>query len=278
MKKTTKLTALLLALALTLCLTACGGGDAGNDDGGNGETQKLVVGATPSPHGEMLEFVKPMLAEQGIDLEIVEFTDYVLPNNALDAGDLDANFFQHEPYLISYNEKNGTEIGVAGYVHFEPLGIYPGKTASLDDKKDGMKIAVPNDVTNEARALQLLQAEGFFTLDAAAGLEATPMDITDNPYNVEVIEMDAAAVAMAVADVDFAVVNGNFALDAGIIDTVLTTEDPDSEAAQEYANVVAVMPENLEDARIQALMNALTSEEMRGYIEETYGVVVVPVF
>lgn len=278
MKKTTKLTALFLALALTLCLTACSGGDNGGNEGAEGETQKLVVGATPSPHGEMLEFVKPILAEQGIDLEIVEFTDYVVPNNALDAGDLDANFFQHEPYLISYNEKNGTEIAVAGYIHFEPLGIYPGKTASLDDKKDGMQIAVPNDVTNEARALQLLQSEGFFTLDPEAGLEATPMDITDNPYNVKIVEMDAAAVTMAIADVDFAVVNGNFALDAGIIDTVLTTEDSDSDAAKEYANVVAVMPENLDDARIKALVDALTSEEMRTHIEETYGIVVVPVF
>ena len=280
MKKTKTLAALLLALALTLSLTACGGGgeEGAQEEGTSGETQTLVVGATPSPHAEMLEFVKPMLAEQGIELEIVEFTDYVLPNTALTSGDLDANFFQHQEYLDNYNENNGTELVSAGKIHFEPLGIYPGKTTSLDDKKEGMQIAVPNDVTNEARALQLLESLGFLTLDPDAGMEATPNDIVDNPYNVSIVEMDAAAVARVIGDVDFAVVNGNFALDAGIIDTVLTTEDAQSDAAQRYPNVVAVMPEDLEDARIQALVEALTSEDMRGFIEESYGVVVIPVF
>ena len=262
-----KVIALVLALVFVLSLTAC----AGKDDG------KLVVGASPAPHAEILEFVKPMLAEKGITLEIQEFTDYVLPNQALDAGDIDANYFQHLPYLENFNENNGTKLVSAAAIHFEPLGVYLGAHGSETDV-EGAVFSVPNDATNEARALQLLADQGIITLPEGAGLNVTARDIVENPHNIEILEIAAEQVPRTLPDVHFAIANGNYALEAGITDKLLVTESKASEGAQTYANIIAVKEgdENRED--IQALIEALQSEEVRAFIEETYGASVVPVF
>lgn len=262
-----------IALSLAVGLTGCGAQKHGPVKEGS-----IVVGASPSPHAQILEAVSEQLAQKGYQLEIKEFTDYIMPNTALEDGELDANFFQHQPYLTDFNEKNGTKLVSAAAIHFEPLGIYGGKTADLADLPEGAQIAVPNDTTNEARALWLLQAQGIIEVDEQAGLEATKQDITSNPKNVEIVEMEAAQLPRALADVDFAVINGNYAVAAEIADQVLVTEDKDSEAAKQYANIVAVREgdENRED--IKALVEALQSDEVKAYIEETFGSTVIPVF
>lgn len=262
-----------IALSLAVGLSGCGAQKQGPVKEGS-----IVVGASPSPHAQILEAVSEQLAQKGYQLEIKEFTDYIMPNSALEDGELDANFFQHQPYLTDFNEKNGTKLVSAAAIHFEPLGIYGGKTADLADLPEGAQIAVPNDTTNEARALWLLQAQGIIEVDEQAGLEATKQDITSNPKNVEIVEMEAAQLPRALADVDFAVINGNYAVAAEIADQVLVTEDKDSEAAKQYANIVAVREgdENRED--IKALVEALQSDEVKAYIEETFGSTVIPVF
>ena len=262
-----------IALSLAVGLTGCGAQKQGPVKEGS-----IVVGASPSPHAQILEAVSEQLAQKGYQLEIKEFTDYIMPNTALEDGELDANFFQHQPYLTDFNEKNGTKLVSAAAIHFEPLGIYGGKTADLADLPEGAQIAVPNDTTNEARALWLLQAQGIIEVDEQAGLEATKQDITSNPKNVEIVEMEAAQLPRALADVDFAVINGNYAVATEIADQVLVTEDKDSEAAKQYANIVAVREgdENRED--IKALVEALQSDEVKAYIEETFGSTVIPVF
>lgn len=262
-----------IALSLAVGLTGCGAQKQGPVKEGS-----IVVGASPSPHAQILEAVSEQLAQKGYQLEIKEFTDYIMPNTALEDGELDANFFQHQPYLTDFNEKNGTKLVSAAAIHFEPLGIYGGKTADLADLPEGAQIAVPNDTTNEARALWLLQAQGIIEVDEQAGLEATKQDITSNPKNVEIVEMEAAQLPRALADVDFAVINGNYAVAAEIADQVLVTEDKDSEAAKQYANIVAVREgdENRED--IKALVEALQSDEVKAYIEETFDSTVIPVF
>lgn len=262
-----------IALSLAVGLTGCGAQKQGPVKEGS-----IVVGASPSPHAQILEAVSEQLAQKGYQLEIKEFTDYIMPNTALEDGELDANFFQHQPYLTDFNEKNGTKLVSAAAIHFEPLGIYGGKTADLADLPEGAQIAVPNDTTNEARALWLLQAQGIIEVDEQAGLEATKQDITSNPKNVEIVEMEAAQLPRALADVDFAVINGNYAVAAEIADQILVTEDKDSEAAKQYANIVAVREgdENRED--IKALVEALQSDEVKAYIEETFGSTVIPVF
>lgn len=262
-----------IALSLAVGLTGCGAQKQGPVKEGS-----IVVGASPSPHAQILEAVSEQLAQKGYQLEIKEFTDYIMPNTALEDGELDANFFQHQPYLTDFNEKNGTKLVSAAAIHFEPLGIYGGKTADLADLPEGAQIAVPNDTTNEARALWQLQAQGIIEVDEQAGLEATKQDITSNPKNVEIVEMEAAQLPRALADVDFAVINGNYAVAAEIADQVLVTEDKDSEAAKQYANIVAVREgdENRED--IKALVEALQSDEVKAYIEETFGSTVIPVF
>ena len=280
-----KLSALAAVLALAVSVAGCGSAPASSapassDASPSSEAPSVVlkVGASPAPHAEILESVKAALADKGITLEITEFTDYVLPNNAVFDGSLDANYFQHQPYLTTFNESNGTDLVSVGSIHFEPLGIYPGKTASLDALADGAQIAVPNDPYNEARALNLLAANGILTLKEGVGLSATPLDIVDNPKKGTIIELDAVQIPNALADVDLAVINGNYAVPAGIIDTVLITEDPASEAAQEFANIVAVRPESKDDPAIAALVEALTSEETRKFISEKYGAAVIPVF
>ena len=222
--------------------------------------------------------MKPVLAEQGVDLQIVEFTDYVMPNKALDAGDIDANYFQHFPYLDNFNAENGTDLVSAAAIHFEPLGVYPGKTTSLDALADGATIAVPNDPTNEARALLLLQKLGYIKLTDGAGLEATPLDIVENTKNLKFQELEAAQLPNVLPDVDLAVINGNYAVGAGIEGTVLTTEDKDSEAAQEFANIIAVRSGDESRDDIQKLVAALESDAVAAFINEKYSGTVIPVF
>lgn len=240
------------------------------------ELTKLTVGATPAPHAEILEFIKPALAEAGYELDIIIFTDYVLPNTALDAGELDANYFQHLPYLLTFNEENGTDLSSAAEIHFEPMGLFAGRSDLLIE--DGAEIGIPSDTTNEARALQLLAAQGMITLKDGAGLEATPNDVADNPINLKFIESEAALLPRVLEDVDFAIINGNYAIDAGITDRILVTETSDSEGAQRFANVIAVKTGHENDPGIQALIKAITSDETRTFIEENYGGYVVPMF
>ena len=265
-----KIIALVIAIVLVLSFAACSSSDS--------EANVIKVGASPAPHAEILEVAKEVLAAEGWTLEIVEFTDYVLPNETLTAGEIDANYFQHTPYLDTYNEEHGTDIVSAAVIHYEPLGIYPGKTASLDEIAEGATIAVPNDGSNEARALYLLQDLGLITVDNTNGFNITVLDIVENPYNVEILEAEAAQLPNILADVDFAVINGNYAIGAGIDGTVLETEAKDSEAAQIYGNIIAVRNGEEATAKTLALVEALCSEEVRAFIEETYGVSVVPVF
>ena len=245
--------------------------------GSKSDDKTIKVGACVTPHAEILNSVKDKLAEEGWDLEVVEYNDYVLPNTALEDGELDANYFQHKPYLDDFNEENGTHIVGVANVHFEPMAIYAGKTASLDDVADGASVAVPNDTTNEARALLLLEAQGLISLNEDAGVQATELDITDNPHNLEIKELEAAQVAKSIQDVDFAVINGNYAIEAGLTDP-LAVEASDSLAAETYANLIAVKEGNEDSEKTKALVNAVLSDDVRDYINENYEGAVVPVF
>ena len=290
-----KLVSLLLSGALAVGLLA-GCGSTGNSgtantpaantespaastETGSLEGTTLKVGATPAPHAEILEVVKDILAEQGITLEIVQYNDYVQPNNAVEDGSLDANYFQHITYMNEFNVSDGTHLVSAAEVHYEPMGLYAGKTASLDELADGAQIGVPNDATNEARALLVLQQEGLITLAEDAGITATINDIVDNPKNLEIVEMEAAQLPLRLADLDMAVINGNYAIDAGLsMDDTLAVESADGEAAQAYVNVLAVAEGRETEPAIQALAAALCSDEVKAYIEENYNGAVVAVF
>ena len=284
MKKILALT--LAAAACFALLTGCGSSASSNKSAGasaaasqsaaastpaaSGDTVKLKVGATPAPHAEILEQVKPILAEQGIDLEIVQYNDYNTPNDAVEDGSLDANYFQHITYMNNYNEANGTHLVNAGVIHYEPFGLYAGKTASLDALADGAQIAVPNDTTNEARALLLLEQEGLIKLADGVGINATTLDI---------VELEAAQIPSRLADVDMAVINGNYALDAGLkVADALAIEAADGTAAQAYENVIAVKEGNENNEAIKALVEALQSDTIRDYINDTYNGAVVPMF
>ena len=244
----------------------------------DGDLEKLVVGASPAPHAEILEAARDLLADKGYDLEIVEYTDYVQPNNALESGDLDANYFQHKPYLDTFNEENGTHLVSAGAIHYEPFGIYAGKSDSLDELADGAEVLVPNDVTNEARALLLLQDQGLLTLKEDAGLTATINDITENPKNLDIVELEAAQVARVVNETAYVVLNGNYALAAGfsVGKDALAYEQNDSEAAKTYVNVIAVKEGNENNEAIKALVDVLKSDDVKNYIKETYDGAVLP--
>ena len=245
----------------------------------SGELQKIVVGASPAPHAEILKAANDVLKEKGYELEIKEYVDYIQPNLALESGDLDANYFQHLPYLESFNEENGTNLVSAGAIHYEPFGIYAGKTTSLDELQDGATIAVPNDTTNEARALLLLEAQGLIKLKEDAGLTATKNDIVENPKNLQLYEVEAAQLPRVIGDVDVAVINGNYAIEAGYkVSDALAVEASDSLAATTYGNVVAVRAGEENDPAIQALIEALTSDEVKAFIESTYDGAVVPLF
>ena len=240
----------------------------------------IKVAASPTPHAEILAVAGDILAQAGIKLEVVEFTDYVQPNMVTESGEVDANYFQHQDYLNNFNEENGTHLVSVAEIHYEPLGLYPGKTKSIDELADGAKISVPNDTSNEARALQLLAAQGLIELDPDAGLTATKNDITSNPKNLEIVEMEAAQLPRTLADVDMAVINGNYATQAGFSSAkdALAAESADSEAAQIYPNVLVVKEGRENDPAILALAAALKSEAVRSFIDETYGGAVVPLF
>ena len=295
-----KLVSLLLTGALSFGLLAgCGGGNSGsaNTPAGNSETPSgnsetpaventaslegttIKVGATPAPHAEILEIAKGILAEQGITMEIVEFNDYIQPNLAVESGELDANYFQHITYMNEFNVSDGTHLVSAAEIHYEPFGLYAGKTASIDELADGAQIAVPNDTTNEARALLLLQQEGLITLKEGAGITATKADIAENPKNLDIVELEASQLPVRLGDVDMAVINGNYAIDAGLkVSDALAVESADGEAAQAYVNVLAVKEGRENDPAIQALVEALKSDEVKTFMDETYEGAVVPMF
>jgi len=276
------LSVLLIALLVLSLLTACGGaGNGGSDEDQAAELQKIVVGASPAPHAEILGIVKELLAEQGYDLVIQEFVDYVQPNLALDSGDIDANYFQHRLYLDSFNKKNGTDLTALVDVHYEPFGIYAGKTASLGELAEGGMIAVPNDTTNEARALLLLEAQGLIKLTENIGLEATINNIVANPLNLKIKEIEAAQLARSLPDVDMAVINGNYAIEAGLnVGTdALAIEDATSPTIKTYySNVLAVKTGNEDREDLKALAAALVSPQVREFIENTFEGAVVPMF
>ena len=273
-----KVLSVLVALGLVTvmaagCSSSGGGSASGSDD------KTIVVGASPTPHAEILKAAENVLKEKGYTLKITEFQDYVQPNMALENKELDANYFQHKPYLDEFNEKNGTKLVSAGAVHYEPLGLYAGKTKSLAELSDGATIAVPNDTTNEARALLLLEANGLIKLNPDAGLSATPKDITENPKNLNVQELEAAQLGRSLQDVDMALINGNYALQADLkVTAALAKEEKDSEAAQTYANVVAVREGDENSDKTKALMEALKSDDVKKFIEDTYQGSVVSIF
>lgn len=315
MKKVKQITSLLLALVLIGALfTGCGTkkdtdtatsqnqttseagstteatADTTTDSAANtaseqttsGELTEIVVGATIEPHATILnsDAVKNSLAAQGYSIKVVEFSDYIQPNVATQDGSLDANFFQHVPYLDDYNQKNGTNLKAVAKVHFEPLGIYPGKTTSLDALPDKAQIAVPNDTSNEARALLLLEKAGLIKLKENAGLEATVKDIVDNPKKLDIVEIEAAQTVKVLQDVDLAVINGNYALSNGLSasENALLVEDTASDAAQTFANVIVVKDGNEESDKTKALIKAVTSEETKQFINDTWKGAVIPVF
>ncbi|ETP72459.1 ABC-type metal ion transport system, periplasmic component/surface antigen [Lachnospiraceae bacterium JC7] len=242
------------------------------------ESVTVKIGATPSPHAEILEQAKDALAAAGINIEVVVYNDYVQPNLAVDQGELQANYFQHQPYLDDFNKENNTHVTSVGVVHYEPFGIYAGKSNDLSAIADGAQIAVPNDTTNEARALQLLQAKGIITLKDGVGLAATKQDILENPHNIEILEVEAAQIPRSIDSVDFACMNGNYAIDAGFKPSdALAQEDASSEAAQTFANVIAVAEADANSDWAKKLVEVLQSDEIANYITSTYEGGVIPI-
>lgn len=264
---------LILVFGLVLAFAAgCGGQN-------QPDAKTLVVGAVPTPHAEILELVKDDLKAKGINLEIKEFTDYVTPNIALNDGDLDANYFQHVPYMEDFEQKNNMDLTAVVGIHFEPMGLYSKKITSLDQLEEGAQIGVPNDVTNEARALLLLQDNGLITLKEGVGLNATKRDIVDNPKNLDIVELEAAQIPRALPDLAAAIINGNYAIEAGLkVKDTIIVEDKNSLAAQTFANVIAVRAGDENRDEIKALAEVLTTEKVRKFIEDTYEGAVVPVF
>ncbi len=274
MINTKKLTAGVLALGLfATVLTGCGS-NANDADAAKTETEAskvIKIGASPSPHEEILNALKDEFTAEGYTLEVVPFSDYVLPNKALANGELDANYFQHLPYLEEFNKENKLDLVSAGPVHYEPMAIFKGKTETLSALKDGAKIAVPNDTTNEARALLLLQDNGFIKLDEKAGLNATKKDIVDNPKNFEIVELEAAQIPRSLGDVDIAVINGNYAISAGLnLSDALAKEEADSLAAKTYANIIAVRAEDKDSEKTKAIMKVLVSPKAVEFIDKNY--------
>mgnify|MGYP000760885887 FL=1 len=272
MRKGTLKKALALALTGAVLVGAFAGCGAKKDSGDKKETKKIVIGASPSPHADILKVAKKELKKEGYELEIKEYSDYVQPNTALESGDLDANYFQHKPYLDDFNKKKKTHLVSAGMIHYEPFGIFPGKTKTLKDLKKGATVAVPNDTTNEARALLLLQDQGLIKLKDGAGLTATKKDIVENKKDLAIKEIEAAQIPRSLKDVDIAVVNGNYALQAGlkVNKDALATEDADSVGAKTYGNIVAVKKGNEKLAATKALIKALKSDTVKKYINDKY--------
>lgn len=264
-----KLSKVLLVLVLSLSIfTACSKDSA--------STTKLVIGASPDPHAKILELIKDDLKEEGIELEIKEFTDYVIPNKALAQKDLDANFFQHEPYLIDFAEKEGLDLVSLGNTHVEPMALYSNDLKDIKDLKDGAEIAIPNDTVNGARALILLQTNGLIKIDEKAGLNATERDLIENPKNLKFTALEAALLPQALKDVDAAVINGNYAIEAGLnpVKDGIVIEGEESP----YANIVAVRKGEEGEEKFKKLLNALQSEKVRKFIEEEGDGAFVPAF
>ncbi|MGM9604667.1 MAG: MetQ/NlpA family ABC transporter substrate-binding protein [Faecousia sp.] len=265
-----KVFAIVLTLALCLSLAAF----SKKDD------NVITVAASPTPHAEILAVAAEVLEKEGYKLEITEYNDYVVPNNVVEDGEIDANYFQHQPYLDTFNEENGTHLVSVALIHYEPFGIYAGTKDSIDALEKGDKIAIPNDGSNRARALLLLEAQGIITLAEDVGMDATVLDITEKSVDVEIVEMEAAQIAGVRDSVALAVINGNYALLAGLNagTDAIAVEDAESISAQTYANILAVKEGNEENAKIEALKNALLSDEVRDFINETYEGAVVPIF
>lgn len=256
-----------------------GCGSKGTDNKAGSTDKTIVVGAGVTPHAEILRAVESNLKEKGYTLKVVEYNDYVIPNTALEGGELDANYFQHQPYLDDFNKQKGTHLVSAASVHFEPFGIYAGKTKALADLKEGAKVAIPNDTTNEARALLLLEAQGLIKLKEGAGITATKVDIVENKLNLQIEELEAAQVARALQDVDVACINGNYAIGAGLsVEQALAVEASDSLAAKTYANIIAVKAGNENTDKTKALVEAVTSETAKTFMKDKFKGAVVPVF
>ena len=274
MKNIRKILAVVLALTLTVALTACSGS---SDKDAKGTTIK--VGASITPHSEILEKVKPILADKGITLEIVKIEDSITPNTGVIEGSLDANYFQHVPYLEQFNKENGSDLVSIGAVHYEPFGVYAGRTKNLADLPDGALIAVPNNVTNEARALLLLAQEGILKLRDGAGITATVEDIVENPKNVQFKELAPEQLVASLPDVDVAVINGNYAIEGGLhVSGALAVEANDGLAAQTYGNIVATSAKNKDNAALKTLVEVLQGKEVAQYIKDTYDGAVVALY
>lgn len=263
------------AILLGSALTGCGSTGAN----GPGAAKRLTVAASPTPHAKILsEFAAPKLKDQGIELTVKEYTDYIIPNQVTSSGEVDANYFQHINYLDNYNEKNGTDLVGVAAIHYEPFGIYAGTSSDLLSIADGAQIAVPNDPTNEGRALLLLQQEKIIRLSNPNDLEATATSVADNPHNVRLVEVEAAAVPRQLQDVNFAVINGNYAIEAGMhASDALAVESAQGVAVQQYANYIVTTPDKKDDERIAALVKVLTSDDFKKYLSDTYGKDVLPV-
>ena len=269
MKKT-----IAIVLTLILCVGVLAGCGGAKDD------KTITVAASPTPHAEILAVAKDVLAKDGWTLEITEYADYVVPNNVVEDGEMDANYFQHVPYLDTFNAENGTHLVSVAMVHYEPFGIYAGTKSAIADLAEGDKIAIPNDGSNRARALLLLEAEGIIKLKEGIGMDATDLDIVENPLKLEIFQMEAAQIANVRDSVALAVINGNYALNAGLNagTDAIAVEDAESISATTYANILCVKEGNENSEKIQALKNALLSEEVKTYINNTYSGAVVPIF
>ena len=270
MKKTI---AIVLSLILCLGLLAGCGSSSAND-------KTITVAASPTPHAEILKVAQEVLAKEGWTLEITEYSDYVVPNNVVEDGEIDANYFQHVPYLNTFNADNGTHLVSVAMIHYEPFGIYAGTKSAIADLAEGDKIAIPNDGSNRARALMLLEAQGLIKLKDGVGMQATDLDIVENPMNLEIIQMEAAQIANVRDSVALAVINGNYALQAGLNagTDALAVEDSESISAITYANILVVKEGNEMSAKTQALVKAVLSQEVKDFINETYSGAVVPIF
>ena len=266
------------ALIASSVLAACG--NSGSTSSSASKTKTLTVAASPSPHAEILNnFAVPKLKDQNIDLEVKEYTDYIIPNQVTSSGEVDANYFQHINYLNNYNKENGTDLVGVAAIHYEPFGIYAGKSSDLKNIADGAQIAVPNDPTNEGRAFLLLQQEGLVTLKDPENLEATPVDVAENPHSLNFVEVEAAAVPRQLQDVDFAVINGNYAIEAGLhVSDAVAVEAADGTAVEQYANYIVTTPDKQDDDRIKALVSVLTSDDFKTYLKDTYDEDVLPAF
>lgn len=275
MKK--KVLSLIVTGFVAIILTGCGASQAATSSSTSDSNTVIKVGANITPHAEILEEAKPILAKKGITLEIVKLEDSITPNTGVIEGSLDANYFQHVPYLEQFNKENDSDLVSIGAIHYEPFGIYAGRVTKLSSLPDGALVAVPNNVTNEARALLLLAQEGIITLNDDAGVNATVEDITDNPKNIQFKELAPEQLVSALPDVDIAVINGNYAIEGGLkVSEALAVEANDGLAAKTYANIIATSPDKKDDEALKTLVEVLQSSEIKSFIEETYDGAVVP--